>query len=581
MPLSTSLLNLRRTAIGLCVAAASAALSPGAAAEETKAMRNARVSNLTTAITRQANLEGRVLWMDATANLKKLSTPEGVSEIFQKCKQANINTVVVDVKPLSGHVLYNSSIAPRLKEWRGFAYPEGHDLLLLAMLEGRRRGIRVYAGINVFSDAHKLVKSGPLYERTEWQATVYDVERTVYTPSGASRTLAVGANLGPADNQIVVYTPSYKDTKALGPSDVAVVAQGDRVTAIVDGGLTELGRLTVPPDGYVLIGRGEGAKWLLEQVQVGQLLTFTGKDVLQPILEAPSEAVGGFVNPALPEARAYMLKLVHELANNYALDGIVLDRMRYSSLRTDFSSLSRELFETHLGKKLENFPQDIYAYDPVPGKPIVRGPYYKEWLEWRARTIRSWVDEATQTAQRARPGIAVAAYVGSWYPVYYGVGVNWGADDYHAGLEWMTPGYAATGYARKLNWLTTGCYYRTATREEARQTGISEDETVEAAAQTSLEAVNDATFLYAGLQVLDYQGKPDDFRKALQAAVQNSQGVMIFDLVYIEEYNWWNILSETFSTPKRAPHDVPGLQSAISQTRKALQPLQPLDAGQE
>ncbi len=543
------------------------------AAEETAAMKNARIANLTTAITRQANLEGRVMWMDGTANLVKLSTPEGVSEIFQKCRDANINTVVVDVKPLSGHVLYNSKIAPRLQEWKGFAYPPGHDLLLMAMLEGRRRGIRVYAGINVFSDAHKLLKSGPLYERPEWQAIVYDIQRTVYTPSGASAPLAVGENQGPEKDELVVYTPAHQQTKVLGPEDAAVVVEGNRVTALVDGGLTELGRLTVPSDGYLLVGRGTGARWLLEHVEVGQPLTFTGKEVLQPILEAPSERVGGFVNPSHPEARAYLLSIIRELANDYALDGIVLDRMRYSSLRTDFSPLSRQQFEEYLGKKVENFPQDIYTYDAIPGRPIVRGPYFKEWLEWRARNITRFVEEAREVVQRSRPGLALAAYVGSWYEEYFGVGVNWGAEDFVAGYDWMTPTYPSTGYARKVDWLTTGCYYRTSSRDDARQLGEDEERTVEAAAQLSLKAINDATFLYAGIQVLDYYGKPDEFRKALLAATQNSQGVMLFDLVYIEEYNWWNILSDLFSRPKRAPHDVPGLRTAIQQTRKVLEPL--------
>jgi hypothetical protein len=292
--------------------------------------------------------------------------------------------------------------------------------------------------------------------------------------------------------------------------------------------------------------------------------------VLQPILEAPSERVGGFVNPASPEARAYALRIVEELADNYALDGIVFDRTRFASLRTDFSSLSRQAFETWLGRPLERFPQDLYEHDPAPGRPILPGPYYREWLEWRAKLIHDWVAEASEAARRKRPGIAIAAYVGSWYRDYYGVGVNWAADDYFAGYEWMTPTYPATGYAGRLSWLTTGCYYGTPTRDDARQLELPGEETVEAAAETSVRVVNDATFVYAGLQVLDYKDRPEEFRRALRAALQRSQGVMLFDLVYIEEYDWWNLLNEAFPAPKRAPHDVPGLQAAIQAARKVL-----------
>src|SRR5687767_15726536 len=78
---------------------------------------------------RQGALEGRVMWLDGTANLDRLNSREGVAKVFDRLVKANINTVVVDVKPLSGHVLYDSKIAPRLKEWKGVRLPDGYDLL--------------------------------------------------------------------------------------------------------------------------------------------------------------------------------------------------------------------------------------------------------------------------------------------------------------------------------------------------------------------------------------------------------------------------------------------------------------------
>ena len=84
------------------------------------------------ALTRQAGLEGRVLWIDATANLDRLSTRQGVAAVLERCRMARINTVVVEVKPLSGLVLYRSRIAPRLTEWLGlyFEYARQQDRAL-------------------------------------------------------------------------------------------------------------------------------------------------------------------------------------------------------------------------------------------------------------------------------------------------------------------------------------------------------------------------------------------------------------------------------------------------------------------
>jgi hypothetical protein len=109
-----------------------------------------------------------------------------------------------------------------------------------------------------------------------------------------------------------------------------------------------------------------------------------------------------------------------------------------------------------------------------------------------------------------------------------------------------------------------------ATREAARQLGVDENATVEAAANQSLKAVNNAAFVYAGLYLLDYKDRPDDFRKALQSALTNSQGVMLFDLTYLEQFDWWSILEETFTQPLRAPHDIPDLLPALRRAQRAL-----------
>ena len=79
--------------------------------------------------------QGRVLWMDATANIKTLQTREGVKKIISKCKQANINSIVLDVKPIIGEVMYKSYVAPKLSEWKGEHYPKDYDLLQTVLEE--------------------------------------------------------------------------------------------------------------------------------------------------------------------------------------------------------------------------------------------------------------------------------------------------------------------------------------------------------------------------------------------------------------------------------------------------------------
>jgi uncharacterized lipoprotein YddW (UPF0748 family) len=114
------------------------------------------------------------LWFDATANLQRLSSRQRVVRILDKCVEAGVDCVIVDVKPISGHVLYKSTVAPRLSEWEGFTYPKDYDLLAIVVDEARKRKIEVFAAMNVFAEGHTNFKVGRVYsDRPQWQSYDY------------------------------------------------------------------------------------------------------------------------------------------------------------------------------------------------------------------------------------------------------------------------------------------------------------------------------------------------------------------------------------------------------------------------
>lgn len=381
----------------------------------------------------------RLLWCDAEANCHRLSTRADVSRILEKAKRAGIDTIIVDVKPLSGEVLYLSEYAPRLGEVNGKQYPESFDLPATAIEEGRSRGIEVHAAINVFSEGHREWGRGPAYQHPEWQVISYEA------------------------------------------------------------------------DGF------------------------------KRCEESGMFSYGIFVNPTGP-AREYELEIIREIVSRYEIDGIIFDRMRYPNLYSDFSQTSREVFEAWLGQGRIAWPDDIFRIEDSP-KP---GKHYKKWLEWRARQIKQFAEEAVGLIRSIKPELTIGNYVGSWYESYFDVGVNWGSETFHAGCDWMTPEYNQTGFAELFDYMCTGCYYPVPTIAEARAAGCSEGATVEAAARLSCRAVSGACPIYSSLYLKDYAEKPEGFRKAIQAALDNSQGVMLFDLVYLEDYDWWPLIEEEF-----------------------------------
>jgi uncharacterized lipoprotein YddW (UPF0748 family) len=554
----------------LSAAASTLAVGCGIPAAAQAILPRANPEGVAREVLRHSGLQGRVLWWDGTANLERLCTPERVRSVMDRCVRARINTIVVDVKPLSGHVLYHSRVAPRLSEWRGFAYPEGHDLLRVALHEGHARNLKIYANINVFSDGHKLVKSGPIYGRPEQQSVIYDVQRTLTAATGEQFTLAVGVNRTPEPGQMTVYDPSFRAVRPIGNSDVFALLVSDTVAMVGDAAAAPRDGVRIPSDGALIVAKGEAGRWLIENLQPGDVVSWSARSRLIPIVDAPSETIAAFFNPAHPASRAYLLEVVDEIATRYPVDGIVFDRMRYASLQSDFSPLSRQMFEEALGIRLGRFPEDVMAFDAAPGKPIRRGPYFREWLEWRARNIRTWLEQAAGIVRARRPEAKVAAYVGSWYGSYYTVGVNWGSMDFSPNYDWMGRTYPSTGYAHLLDWITTGCYHPVATREQALLAGLDDSYTVQASAELSTRAVADDSFVYAGLYVLDYKESPEAFRLALRSACDHSHGVMLFDLSQLDDYRWWPVLEEEFEQPRVAPHDVNGLLSAVRTMRKSL-----------
>lgn len=115
-----------------------------------------------------------MLWFDAHANFKRLSSADSIRFYLQKSKQVGVTDIVVDMKPITGFVLYKSRYAPYLHEWNGHKMPAGLNFLQTFIDEGHRLGLTVHASINVFSGGHNHFNKGIIYEdHPEWQSINY------------------------------------------------------------------------------------------------------------------------------------------------------------------------------------------------------------------------------------------------------------------------------------------------------------------------------------------------------------------------------------------------------------------------
>ena len=523
---------------------------------------DATANSYATELSRQRNLQGRLMWFDAEANIWALSTRKGVADTIQNCKAANINTIIVDVKPLSGMVLYKSKIAPRLTQFGGKPYPANYDLLRTVVEEGHKVGLKVHAAINVFSEGTLNKPGGPAHKHPDWQCVQYEMRRVVKADDGTDLKMTC-SNAPYAEGQVCLYGQNSEAARDLPPNTTYVRVTHDGYP-IAYGTATGRARLAAPDGGgYLLVANGEAGEWLKKMAESKTRFYLEGNGMMTKVSKVENVHNAMFVNPSNPAVRNYELGIVKEICQNYAVDGIVLDRMRYPNIYTDFSDITRKAFEKNIGREVRNWPDDVFSRDPVPGDDIIRGPLFKDWIKFRAQTIHDFLCDVRNIVKSTRRNAMLGVYVGSWYPLYYDVGVNWGSPNHKADYEWWPDGYEATGYADHVDYLCAGCYYTYPTRQDAIQHSEEEWKSVEAAAQECIKAVNDATFVYGSLYLYQYQGSPQRFTEAINQCLDKTQGCMFFDLVYVRKYGWWDTLQNRFYNPAKAPHEVPGLLDQI------------------
>lgn len=514
-------------------------------------------------------LSARILWMDAGANVGALNSDDKIREIVAKVKASGINMIVLDVKPIVGDVIYPSKYAPKLTEWKGQTVAADFDVLRHVLDDAHAVGLPVYANMSTFGEGHKLVGRGLAYTHPDWQTILYEVDRGVRNGRDSIPISVVDA-LPKDDGTLGALTGASLLKKDQPGYTVAVLDLIGRVIAVYDGATLSQQAVAIPPRGSALIGTGAAGDWLKSQANPGRILTYTTKPKYVPVADAPEQKYTMFCDPSDEAVRQHEWDIVREIVTNYDVDGVVFDdRLRYAGQNADFGPRSRSEFEKVVGHRL-NWPNDVFQTSPYPGQDIIPGTYYQRWLVWRASVITSWLDQAAQIVRKTRTKAQVAVYAGSWYGDYEKVGSNWAGPDFTGPYHWLTPAYQATAYADKLDWLTTGCYYFPATIAEVAGTGGGPGATVEGAGQLSNLVVSDAAWTYAGIYAMSYQDHPDQFRRAIDAAMASSQGVMIFDMSQIIQYDWWNIMADAFANKTgQAPNLTPGLLAQVRQDHAA------------
>ncbi|HVL38981.1 MAG TPA: family 10 glycosylhydrolase [Fimbriimonadaceae bacterium] len=523
---------------------------------------------------KQRNLQCRMLWIDATANIVRTNSEEKIAALVDRIKRAGFNTIVVDVKPIVGFTLHPSKIAPKLTEWRGNTMPANFDPLAIFVREGKKANLSVMISMNAFSEGHRDVKQGIGYDKPDWQTVIYEPKVTARAsfPTRPTYPVHEAPNQMPPNEEVLgVFTDAARvPQRPPADSIAAILSSTGQVLAQVEGSAIRSLSLQVPANGSVAIGFGRAGRFLRSYAQPNDRLEFEGVPHFVKISERPTLQVPLMMNPNHPEVQDYALAVLREVVANYDIDGVLYDdRLRYSGINGDFSEVTRRQFETYVGSRV-NWPEDVFRFTIQPNlsRGIIPGKFYDAWMTFRALTLRNWVARARQTVDLARPGTLFGVYAGSWYGEYPNFGSNYASHEFEAGFWFLTEHYQKTGYAALLDVLVTGCYYPTATIAEALAANTPMGTTIEAAGQLSNRTARDQAWTYAGIALSSFKDRPADLMKALQACVATTQGIMVFDLSHDID-PMWSVFEQAFATPMAPPHSMRGLLTDVRKRRDA------------
>lgn len=284
-------------------------------------------------------------------------------------------------------------------------------------------------------------------------------------------------------------------------------------------------------------------------------LDTAGNSRLQPVTDAtPLQTLGSiddfgevFVNPANEEVCGYALSLLDELMDNYEIDGIALDRVRYVGLSSDFGALTREKLEDFLGRPCAAWPESIYKLtNGENGLELQPGEDFGSFLEFRAQTVKHFMEQVRTHVDERNGKIRFLDYTGSWYPLYHQVGANWASSQYVPKDEypWVdAEAYSKTGYAQLLDGLLSGFYYPEVSEAEAAANGRPAWwYSVEGSARMAAQVTKGAVPVTGGLFLQQYTDDLPAMTDAVHMCFERSSGCMLFDLSYLEENNWWPLV---------------------------------------
>lgn len=126
---------------------------------------------------------------------------------------------------------------------------------------------------------------------------------------------------------------------------------------------------------------------------------------------AGDDVEGAFLQPSNPEVQAHLLKVFSSVVQNYDVDGIHFDYVRYANSRYDYSTATLKRFRNFMAQSLD--AEQVREIDRrvAMDRLAWSQAYPQEWEAWRRAQVTALVSKVADTARLCKPQIQVTAAV--------------------------------------------------------------------------------------------------------------------------------------------------------------------------
>lgn len=222
-----------------------------------------------------------------------------------------------------------------------------------------------------------------------------------------------------------------------------------------------------------------------------------------------------WLSPSLPEVREYLMSFLKELTENYDIDGIHLDYIRFDD-NFGYNKHTRDLFK---------------AFNGVDPFDINSTRLADEFKYFKSEFVNSFVERVYKETKAIKPDLLISAAVASPY--------SWGKND--LGQDWLS--WALNRY---INFMTPMSY---------RSTADSYQSTV----KSELTTVGGATLIFTGMGVYLYdeyvlleQLEAGRFTNMSGQSLFSTANMKVNDYIFLQNGPYKEPAVPTFRDPQHA-----------------------------